>query len=173
MKKLLHCLILGLILALLTNASCTEPEPPIPTGDHTLSCRINGELFLPQGNGGGWSTLPAGDGLNFNKYSNNLSYSVSASNLKKYRVHFGIYKFKVGTFTLTDSDGLFFPTGTGEINHAIVLKNGIKYLSKQGSGTVTFIESSDANRRGTFEFTVYNENNSNDVLRITNGQFDN
>ena len=173
MKKLLHCLIFGLLLALLTNSSCTEPEPPIPTGNRTFSCRINGKLFLPQGSGGGFSTLPAGDGMRFNEYNNDLSFSASGRNLKKYRVYFGIYKMKIGTFTLTDSDGVFYPAGTGEINHAIVFKNGIKYLSKQGSGTVTFIESSDANRRGTFEFTVYNENNSNDVLRITNGQFDN
>ena len=173
MNKFLNFLILGFVLMLFTNASCTTPDPPIPTGDHTFSCSINGELFLPQGTGGGWSSLPTGDGLYFNKYNNDLSYSVSASN-SKYRVYFGIYNWKVGTFTLTDSDGVFHPGDTGEINHAIVLKNGVKYLSKQGSGTVTFIElRDDGNKRGTFEFTVYNENNNNDVLHITNGQFDN
>ena len=132
--------------------------------------------FYHKETGGGWSSLPSGDGLYFNKYNNDLSYSVSASN-SKYRVYFGIYNWKVGTFTLTDSDGVFHPGDTGEINHAIVLKNGVKYLSKQGSGTVIFIElSDDGNKRGTFEFTVYNENNNNnnnDVLHITNGQFDN
>ena len=94
MKKLLNFLILGFVLALFTNASCTEPDPPIPTGDHTFSYRINGELFLPQGSGGGWSSLPAGAGLYFNEYNSNLSYSVSASN-SKYRGYFGIYNWNL------------------------------------------------------------------------------
>ena len=170
MKKTQKFLILGFILAF---SSCTEPDLPIPKGNHTFSCKINGELFLPQGTGGGWSSLPTGDGLYFNKYNNDLSYSVSASN-SKYRVYFGIYNRIVGTFTLVDSDGVFHPGDRGDINHAIVLKNGVKYVSKQGSGTVTFIElSDDGNKRGTFEFTVYNENNSSDVLYVTSGQFDN
>jgi hypothetical protein len=170
-KKLLNFLILGFVLALFINASCTEPDPPIPTGDHTFSCSINGELFLPKGTGGGWSSLPTGDGLYFNEYNSNLSYSVSASN-SKFRVYLGIYNWKVGTFTLTDSDGAFHPGDRGEINHAIVLKNGVKYLSKQGSGSVVFTVGTDADSKGTFEFDVYNENNSDDILHITNGQFD-
>ncbi|MBG6063613.1 hypothetical protein IWX83_003424 [Flavobacterium sp. CG_9.1] len=107
----------------------------------------------------------------FNEYNSNLSYSASASN-SKYRVYFGIYNWKVGTFSLTDSDGVFHPGDMGEINHAIVLKNGVKYLSKQGSGSVIFTVGIDTDSKGTFEFDVYNENNSNDIIHITNGQFD-
>ena len=176
MKKLLNFLILGFVLVLFTNASCTEPDPPIPTGDHTFSCRINGELFIPKATGDAWSTLPTGDGLEFLKYNNDLSYSVKASN-SEYRVYFNIINWKLGTFILADSNGLFgYSQGDpGEINHAIVIKNGLKYLSKQGSGNITFTEvnDTDKNKKGTFKFTLYNEQNTNDVLEITNGQFDN
>ena len=67
---------------------------------------------------------------------------------------------------------MFHPGDRGEINHAIVLKNGVKYLSKQGSGSVIFTVVTDTDSKGTFEFDVYNENNSNDNLHITNDQFD-
>jgi len=173
MKKLLNFLILGLVLALLTNASCTEPEPPIPAGNGTFSCRINGKLFLPKAIGG-WSTSPSSshDGLSY--FVKPDYFTIQTSNSEYSMFYINITNWKLGTFNLIDSNG-YVGHQNGDprdTNHVIVIKKGTKYLSKQGSGNVTFIESSDANRRGTFEFTVYNENNSNDVLRITNGQFD-
>ncbi|MBG6063612.1 hypothetical protein IWX83_003423 [Flavobacterium sp. CG_9.1] len=45
-------------------------------------------MIFPQGiTGGGWSSLPSGDGLYFNKYNNDLSYSVSVSNFGIKRLH--------------------------------------------------------------------------------------
>lgn len=174
MKKLLKFLILGLVLALFTNASCTEPDPPIPTGDHTFSCRINGKLFLPQAIGG-WSTSPSSsdDGLSY--YVTPDHFNIQTGNYEYSMFYINITNWKLGTFTLIDSNGYVGPQNgdARDINHVIVIKNGVKFLSKLGSGSVTFTLVTATDSKGTFEFTLYNENNSNDVLHITNGQFDN
>ena len=174
MKKQLKFLILGLVLVLFTNASCTEADPPIPSGDHTFSCRINGKLFLPQAIGG-WSTSPSGadDGLSY--YIKPDHFNIQTGNSEYSMFYINITNWKLGTFNLIDSNGYIGPQNGDprDTNHVIVIKNGIKYLSKQNSGSVIFTQVSDTDAKGTYEFDVYNENNTNDVLHITNGQFDN
>ena len=175
MKTIKNILYSAVIMLLFINASCTKPEPPIPTGNHTFSCRINGNLFLPNKGGGcGFSTLPCnGDGLDVIGSNNNLTLSITAFNSTANIVYFNIVNYKLGVFTLMDSNGLTRSEGDPrDINHAIAIKNGIKYLSKQGSGTVTFTDL-DKNAKGTFEFKLYNEKDSNDVITVTEGRFDN
>jgi hypothetical protein len=173
MKKLLKFLSPGLVLALFNNASCNEPDLPIPTGDHTFSCRINGKLFLPQAIGG-WSTSPSSshDGLSY--YVKPDYFNIQTGNNEYNMFYINIINWKVGTFNLIDSNGYVGPQNGDprDINHVIVIKNGVKYLSKQGSGSVIFTVVTDTDSKGTFEFDVYNENNNSDVLHITNGQFD-
>ena len=170
MKKLLNFLILGIVLALFTNASCTGPDPPIPTGNHTFSCRINGKLFLPNGSTD-LSTAPFNDGLFFYRYNQDNDFAPIAYNSPT-KVNFYIKNFTLGTFSLDDSNGNIEYPYSDPIKQATVFYNGKKYLSKQGSGSVTFTIVTGTDSKGTFEFTLYNENNSNDVLHITNGQFD-
>lgn len=173
MKTKIIFYILGFILALLTNASCTEPDPPIPTGNHTFSCRINGKLFLPKAIIS-WSTSPTNsyDGLSY--YVKPDYFNIQTGNNKYSMFYINIANWKLGTFNLIDSNGYVGPQNGDprDINHVIIIKNGVKYLSKQGFGNVIFTVVTDTDSKGTFEFTVYNENNSNDVLHITNGQFD-
>ena len=57
------------------------------------------------------------------------------------------------------------------MNHAIIKINNKTYLSKDNSGSVTFTKVSDTNVEGTFEFTLYNENDDSDTIRVTNGKF--
>ena len=174
MKKQLKILILGLVLALFTNASCTEPDPPIPTGNHTFSCIINGKLFLPQATGG-WSTSPSGadDGLSY--YITPDHFNIQTGNNEYSMFYINIANWKLGSFNLIDSNGYVGPQNGDprDINHVIIIKNGVKYLSKQCSGSIIFTGVTDADSKGTFEFALFNENNSNDVLQITAGQFDN
>lgn len=87
--------------------------------------------------------------------------------------YINIINYKLGTFNLIDSNGYVDPQNGDprDINHAIVIKNGVKYLSRQGSRSVIFTVMTDRDSKGTFKFDVYNENNSNDILHITNGQF--
>ena len=156
-------------LILFVNASCTKDEE-IPTGNRTFSCRINGELFIPKSDAPLLTVGPVGDGLSYLNYP--LFFSATAYN-PIYTVYFNIVNWNLNTFNLVNSNGLIAPSDSHAINHVVVIKNGKKYLSKEGSGTVTFTEVTTTEVKGTFAFTLYNENDNSDVIRITEGKFDN
>ncbi len=159
---------------LCTSVSCNKTDDDvIPTGDNTFSCYIDGVFFVPKGS---ITSMPYDDGLSFlrNEYFESEYFRTEARNTNKNIViYFSILDFNMDTFNLTESNGLFDPSDPNDINHAIVGVNGIKYLSKENSGAVTFTEVTDTNVNGTFEFTLYNENDDSDVIHITQGNFDN
>ncbi len=174
MKKTIYYLALISILLLSTASSCTDDEPTeIPTGDHTFSCYIDGELFVPyqeiDWNPGGGDS----DGLSIYIYDN--FFAAYARYFETTTVYLNIgAEWGVGTFNLADSNG-WITEDSHEINHAIVINNGIKYLSKEGSGSITVTESyypESGGVKGTFEFTLYNENDDTDTIHVTNGKFD-
>ena len=164
MKKIKQILIYSGLLLLLTGTSCVDTTE-IPTGNRSFSCYINGELFVPKGSTR-LSTSPINDGLSI--YSNDNEFYVQARDYEKYTVLFNIVNPTINTFDLSESSGEFHDYN---INHAILKTNGKTYLSKSNSGSVTFIEVSDTNVEGTFEFTLYNVNNPNDTIQVTNGKF--
>jgi hypothetical protein len=71
----------------------------------------------------------------------------------KYTVFLNVVEISNNMLELEDSDFSFY---NFTMNHASLSINGKIYISKQGSGSVTFIENSDDNIKGTFEFTLYN-----------------
>jgi len=147
------------VLILLTalffiQASCKKQRQR-PTGNHTLSCYIDGKLFVPRGNPN-ITTSPSDDGYTFYKWDSNTT--VIAKDYRKYTVFFNTTNRNIGIVNLSKSSGSFLDYNR---NHAIIRKNGVLYLSKENSGTITFIESSADNVKGTFEFTLYNENDDN------------
>jgi len=154
---------------LCASVSCNiTDDEVVPTGDHTFSCYINGDFFVPKGS---ITSMPYNDGLSFLRYE---FFAATAKNQTKNAiVYFTITDWKEGTFNLTESNGLFPPSDPNNINHAIVGINGIKYLSKENSGIVTFTTVTETVVKGTFEFTLFNENDDSDVIHITNGNFDN
>ena len=172
MKTLKHLVLYSVILLIFTNNSCKKPETP--TGNNTFSCYIDGELFVPEGGSSIYTPGPISDGLSLYAYDEH--FTAYARNSESIIVYFNIgADWGVGTFYLVNSNGLFRPSDPYDINHAIVEKNGIKYLSKEGSGNITIIESSypeSGGIKGTFEFTLYNENDDTDVIHVTNGKFD-
>lgn len=169
MKNLKKYFIYSIFILFLTNGSCIKHK--VPTGDNTFSCYIDGDLFLPKGSNsittpGG----PVGDGLT--TLVNESRLAITASNDNSCIVFFNIVNYEVGEFNLTASNGNLY---NYSYNHALILKDDVKYLSKENSGTVTIIESyypSSGGIRGSFEFTLYNENDENDVIHVTDGQFD-
>lgn len=60
--------------------------------------------------------------------------------------------------------------GAHTLNHATVKLHNKRYLSKKNSGSVTFTDLS-ASPTGTFEFTLYNENDESDIIKVTRGRF--
>ncbi len=167
MKKFNGILLYIVLLLLLTGGSCIRPEQELPSGDHSFYCYIDGELFVPKGFHDVFSESPPNDGLFFVIYED--YFHVHASDNKKYFVMFNIVDWHTGTFQLNNSSGI---TTDRSINHAIVKINGVWYLSKENSGTVTFTEAGmDENTEGTFEFTLYNENDDSDIIHVTGGHF--
>lgn len=155
------------IIVFLSSASCNpSDEQEIPTGDHSFYCYIDGELFVPRGNSN-ITTSPSSDGYTFYKWDNNTT--VIAKDYRKYTVFFNTINRNIGIVNLSDSSGSLHDYNN---NHAIIRKNGVLYLSKENSGTITFTESSTDNVKGTFEFTLYNENDDNDTIQVTDGHFD-
>jgi len=169
MKTTKKILLQSTLVLLLTNVSCNKSDV-IPMGDHTFSCYINGELFVPKGSSN-VSTTPYNDGLFLVQHDN--YYTVQARDYKEFTIYFVIVGWGVGTFSLSESNGFFAPSDPKDRNHAIVKKNGTVYLSKIGSGSVKFIVADKLGEvKATFDFTLYNENDENDIIHITNGQFD-
>lgn len=165
MKSLYILILLAFIMG---NSSCDDPDVEIPTGDGTFSCYINGDLFLPRGFSGG--VTPVGNGISILLGDNFYNYIVQ--DYRNYTVYFNIKNPQVGTFNLEESDGIFPGGDNRDITHAIVSKDSYIYISKPGSGTITLDEYSEENRKGTFEFTVYRQDDPSQTLRITNGNFD-
>ena len=90
-----------------------------------------------------------------------------------YKIFFNIEDFDTGVYNLKQSDGNIYEN---QFNHAVVVayissNYDKKYISKEGSGTVTFTDVSDTNVAGVFEFTLYNENDETDIIRVTKGKF--
>ena len=158
-------------LILFVNASCTKDEE-IPTGNRTFSCKINGELYLPKSNAPLLTVGPTGNGLTFAGFNNQLDVAIRAYNSSNI-ISIYIKNYAVGVFNLTNSNGVVEFPATDQKNQVTILYNSKKYLSKEGSGTVTFTEITTTEVKGTFAFTLYNENDNNDVIRITEGKFDN
>ena len=166
--KTLHILFLFSFLFLLTSQSCKKKEK-LPEGDHTLYCYIDGELFVPKGDCDVASTFPCQDALNFYKYTNFFEV-VAFNEDKKQALGFNIRNWATGTFYLSRSSGDLYDISN---NHAVVRKNGKTYISHDNSGWVKFEQASpDGDTKGTFEFTLYNEEDSTDVIRVTDGHFD-
>ncbi|MCF6307976.1 MAG: hypothetical protein L3J09_08475 [Flavobacteriaceae bacterium] len=166
MKTLMQYIKYSFILFLCTSVSCNKNDDiVIPTGDHTFSCYINGEFFVPKGN---INSVPYDDGLSFSRYE--LYFYAKAKDFKKFTVFFNLTELDLNTYSLSSSSGSFLDY---TVSHAIVRINGVKYLSKENSGTVTFTKVTETDVKGTFEFTLYNENDESDVIQVTNGNFDN
>jgi len=165
MKTFKNIVKYSFFILLFTSASCND-EQELPTGDHSFYCYIDGELFVPRGNPN-ITTSPSDDGLRISITGD--FYQIEAKDYSKYTVFLNIKDIDLETINLEESNGSFYDF---DINHAIIRRNSVKYLSKDNSGTIIFTENTDDNVKGTFEFTLYNENDENDTIQVTNGHFD-
>ena len=161
-KTIKRVLFFSSLFLLLTSSSCETND--IETGEESFSCYINGQLFTPKSNVNLLDTFPLQEELVFNR---DTYFFIRAVN-KEYGIFFNITNFDLGRFNLNTSNRNNF---NYQLNHVIVSTGDKVYLSKEGSGSVTFTEVSDTNVEGTFEFTLYNENDDSDTIRVTNGKF--
>ncbi len=163
MKKVLISLVYLSLLLVFPASACKKQN--LPSGDHSFYCYIDGELFVPKGDPN-FTTSPYVEPLTF--YVNQENFRIRAFN-SKYHVMINIVNWGVGTHYLSQSEDYY----NHSTNHARVGVNQTWYVSKPNSGKVTFTEASlDGNIKGTFEFTLYNENDESDVIHVTGGHFD-
>ena len=165
--KTLHILFLFSFLFLLTSQSCKKKEK-LPEGDHTLYCYIDGEFFVPnKSDCNVTSTYPCTEALQFSK--TDIIFRVLAKG-EKYILGFNVMNWDVGTFYLENGNPDFYDFKTYAIVH---IRGGATYISRDSSGWVKFEQASpDGDTKGTFEFTLYNVEDSTDVIRVTDGHFD-
>jgi len=167
--KTLHILFLFSFLFLLTSQSCKKKEK-LPEGDHTLYCYIDGELFVPEGDCNVASTMPCQDALNFIKHENDYFIAHAKNNEENINLRFCILNWEEGKFYLSKNNGDFYDLSN---NNAAIFKDNKLYISHDNSGWVKFEQASpDGDTKGTFEFTLYNVEDSTDVIRVTDGHFD-
>ena len=166
MKTLLKITSYLFVVLLVSTSACKKQK--LPSGDHSFYCYIDGELFVPKGEVNLNPKPYDSDGLTFLQYDE--FFRAQAKNYPT-TIMFNIVNWGRGTHHLSESTDYYdFNT-----NHAMARVNGIWYKSKSNSGSVTFTESrldGDDNTMGTFEFTLYNENDDSDVIHVTGGHFD-
>ena len=162
MKTLLKITSYLFVVLIFSTSSCRK----LPHGDHSFYCYIDGELFVPKGDPN-FTTSPYDDGLTF--YVSKEYFRMRARDFSKFFLIINIVNWDIGTHYLSQSNS-YYDYST---NHARVRVNQTWYVSKPNSGKVTFTEASlDGNIKGTFEFTLYNENDESDVIHVTGGHFD-
>ena len=95
-------------------------------------------------------------------------YQIEAHDYSNYTVFINITDNHFETIDLEESSGSFY---NFSINHVIIRRNGVIYLSKDNSGSIILTSNTNENVSGTFEFILYNENNESDIIKVTNGKF--
>ncbi len=158
-------------------ASCKKQKQR-PTGNHTLSCYIDGELFIPKDNFDIYSA--AGSGLSieyYPKYYNNDTdfFFIEATDHNKYTLIINLYDKIEQNKKYYFQDGIDDPYSNVIISRVWLKSKNGKYLSKQGSGWIEFskFDTIAGDYKGKFEFDLYNKDNPNDVIHVTDGIFDN
>ena len=174
-----------LVLLAFTLINCTksnDPQDQLPpitqTGANTFGCIINGEVLIPKDGIG----VPQPKGLFVGHYSNN-NLVIDAGNLSDSggdNIYMYIYNLtSTGTYTFGLSTGQGTSTFEPAYNHIFCYpfdgQNPVDvYLSDTNSGTITITRFDPANFivSGTFELTVFNKDNPNETIEITEGRFD-
>ena len=158
-----------LILATTLNSSCENYNTNESTGNDTFSCYINGKKYIPSAGTG----IGGGDIRPFNWSYSNLNDTTNLDYIKirgggEYTFSILITNPKVGKNKLNKKLIHQFET---EHSGMIVLNSNKFYNTRdnQENGFVTFTELSETKAVGTFECTLYDDNEKE--LKVTNGKF--
>lgn len=182
--------ILTFYLFIITLVSCNSNDnddefkptlPPITqTGENTFGCYIDGELLIPRDGTGTYTGPDRGMKLFTlsDNDENNIYKEIKARDFKGDShgiliIHFSnIDNYSVDEFIINESnceDGL-----NANNNTNITLRWYGKWycsINNGGSLNITKLDNS-GNYSGTFNCTVKNRDNSNDIIEITQGRFD-
>lgn len=173
MKKTIYYFVLFSTLILLTALSCkkqTEAEEQLPTGENTLYCYVDGNLYIPQYSDG----IPPVPPIYYFGCTDDVSYKLAARDIKIF-FHNGINK--IGSIVLNQAhydscwvlDNHAYYLRKEDVNGTLLTK---LYYTHDGSGTVniTYLSEDKRKFKGTFEMTVYHEDTDAEI-HITDGHF--
>jgi hypothetical protein len=187
-----------LILLLPLFLSCTKTETPTPqdtlppitqVGANTAGCIINGKVLIPKNGSQAIGGSPAyglttGAGINFHSPIIGDDYKyIQIQNLKDMGgdgiyVHFNDMTKGVGTYIVGQSNGQYFDDGPSNPQIIANTYDGVNigktYYSSPNSGiiNVTRFDYPNGIYSGTFSCTLYNKDNPNETIQVTDGRFD-
>lgn len=181
-----------LILLLTTTCGCVKDRleedqlPPITqTGKNTFGCVIDGQVLIPKDGGGLNLSGISNRSKSFTAFfpsdnTNNLTITVyNARDKAGGAIYIYIYDLnKVGTYTLRNSEISYGNPAQLAYSHVSIIKpditdnNNFYYLSYENSGSINISRYDNDIISGTFSLKAVNENDSNDVIEITDGRFD-
>ncbi|WP_299618882.1 hypothetical protein [uncultured Tenacibaculum sp.] len=155
--------------------------PPISqTGENTMGCLVNGEVFIPKDKTG-FSGV-GGDkpkGITVIKGSNLPQYEYFSIALNNYEgIYIYLYIAKESpleeTYVFSDSPGVAASLDKPDYNHSFGLIYDSKLTSYQNSGSITFTKADSENGlyAGIFNLKLKNTENEKDIIEITEGRFD-
>lgn len=187
------------ILVLLIVVACNKDDDkkqidvlPLATqtGANTAGCMINGKILLPKNNlntltsninyGLRYDIGPQFEPPNFNDF-----FSIKIVDFQKTTgQNFWIYIYLnqitngIGNYTLGQSNQQYFSQGPD--NPQIIVRetlNGVSvktYVSSENSGIITITKSDYENKiySGEFKVILYNVDNTEDKINISEGRFD-
>ena len=190
--------LLFLFATVLTLSCCskddTTPQDKLPeattTGANTAGCYINGELLVPKNapldftSGPKSYGLTTGAGNNFHPPIIGDDYKyIRITNLKDKGGDFIYLQVNnmekgAGIYTIDQSNNEFFMDGPNNAHVIVQTFDGVNlgkvFLSGPNAGTITYTRFDYPNGiySGTFNLIVYNKDNPNETIKITDGRFD-
>jgi len=173
MKKTIYYFVLVGMVIFSIASSCKKPtktEEQLPTGENTLYCYVDGNLYIPKtGN-----SVPPVPAIYYSGCPNDSSFLITARDITLYFYN-GI--IQTGSIFLNQSnfDACLVHSSHGyytkeEVNNGIIFTKF--YYTHDGSGTIkiTYLSNDKRKFKGTFEMTVYHED-TNEEIHITDGHF--
>ncbi len=177
MKKLLFTLSFVLFI------SCVQEEEEVEVrrlGDHTISFYLNGKLWQNSkitSTTGGIST----SSYSFYEEPENNNHTVRASNWSKGTMYLSLsQRANNGIYPIGNNNEIVsYPSDPFDTNLMRLTHNGKMYFSKKDHGwaeiTVLYFDTANKTRHyeGIFEATLFYENDSTDIIRLTDGRWNN
>ncbi len=195
MKNLILLLLTTFVISCCNKGDDEQPKteleklpPATQTGANTAGCYINGELLIPKNGEQQFGGSPAYglqrySGVNFGSTNGDDYYAVQIVNKKDIGGDFIYLQLPtlingIGDYIINQSNNEFYMDGPNNPHVIVKTYDGVNlgkvYLSASNSGIIKITKFDFPNRivSGIFNLTVYNKDNPNETIEITDGRFD-
>jgi hypothetical protein len=190
MKNLITILFVALLSSCSDDSNNPESQlPPIThTGENTFGCLIDGRIFIPRDGTGTWAgpdnaVSIYGDPTGNNQYTEIEVRDYKSQRTAKLLIHIqNLHQIGIGNYVINESNGMSSIDGP---NHTYLYcrvfnqsTNSYQYYrSYENSGSINITRYEITPNvsffiSGTFNCSVKNSADPNDVIEITNGRFD-